>query len=270
MVFAAVASSSAPEGGSHAQAAAATCTGTLSAAHAGLKWIPQARSLLQAAVLSGDEATVRYMAEEYRARYPDSLRWQRHVGHGLWSPFPSAIQQRIAAALKSGMGGVAVQDGRREAHLDLRALRGRVGDAAYDIRCHLQNMIHPRDRLGDVAVTSDVHAVEDWDAAFVVGVNGALTAAAPDAAALALLSECRVVDPSLWKPGCKDEGRRALDVAEGDRRGFGSVLAQFVSEAFEGAPLLHDPLETTGTWSRRAPTARSPPIVLLCRGWGHR
>ena len=213
-----------------------------------------------------------------RDRYPQCLRWQHEIGHGLWARYPTGVQQQITAALRRGARGLMVEQKDKRVELDLDALEQRVDGAVQKIRCHLQSMFHyrtgptdgdcgptdggcgPTD--GGWALTSSVRDVPDWGAAFVVPVSGPAALAARDGAALALLCDLQVVDPSLWGPACKDPPRKTWGLPDGDRRQqFVDVLARWLSGTFDPSGRAGQDLFNARRRSVRGSTARRRPAA---------
>ena len=159
----------------------------------GLQRVAQATSLLEAAISSGDEATIRHVFEAYKRAYPHCLRWQYHVSHGLWNTYPSNVQQQIATAVGRGLDRVTIEFERRDVAVDLAALTAQGLDGKpHALRAHLHSMIHHRNADGEVEVTSVLGDVHDWQGAFVVPVATAAAAAAQDQETLTLLMKMEV------------------------------------------------------------------------------
>ena len=195
----------------------------------GLQRVPQAASLLQFAVESGDEPTIRYVFDVYKERHPHCLRWQHHLGHGLWRPYDAPAQQKIAQALARQSTQVTLDDGRL---LDLARGEQRDGAAAQRIRCHAQSVFQPLSADDGAAVTSAVEEVRCWDDVFVTMTSGALSTAAPDPRTLQLLATEGIVDPTLWGPPSK-HGALRLDVPPTARaQWYSDVLAAYLHAAF--------------------------------------
>ena len=74
----------------------------------GLQEVPQTVSLLQCAARSGDPAIVRHVCQLYRERFPQCLRWQHEIGHGLWFQYSNTIQRSATDGLRQGMGSITV------------------------------------------------------------------------------------------------------------------------------------------------------------------
>ena len=154
-----------------------------------LRCVPPVLSLLEAAASSGHEATVRHVLAAHKARHPAGLRWQHHLGDGLWVAYPSAVQQQIAQALARGVPRFTP----REQHesvpvtLDLEAMQQLQGAVVQPLRWHLQTVVHYSAGDDAWAVTCDTADVRDWELAFVGPTSGALATAAPDKATLSLL-----------------------------------------------------------------------------------
>ena len=208
----------------------------LSPEDVGLQWVPQAFSLLEAAVSSGHPGTIQHVVGLYKARHPASLRWQHHIGDGLWATYPTAVQQQIAQALARGVGRFVPgqQPGPAPATVDLEALQQLRGETAQPLRWHLQTMVLCSPGDGPTVVTSDIAEVRDWGMAFVGATSGGLAAAAPNPATLALLVRLGAVDPSLWAPACKEVAYRAMDgVPPAKHPMFAAVLDEFLTAALE-------------------------------------
>ena len=203
----------------------------LSGDDVGLRTVPQVASLLHFAVASGDEPTIRAVLQAYKDRHPQCLRWQYHVGHGLWHTYAPSVQRQIAHALARRLPGVALEHG---PVLDLDRLEHRAGRAAQPMRCHLQTQLQWRVEDARWRVTSAPEDVPDWEGVFVTMVSGSLALAAPDEATLVLLATEGVADPTLWRPASKHNAV-ALAVPHGCEQWFLRSLAAFVGSAFEGS-----------------------------------
>ena len=229
--------------------AAAASSPLCSAEDLQLQYVKQAVPLLQSAVASGDEPTIKYCFEAYKTRYPHCLRWQYHVGHGLWQSYPNCIQQQITQALQRRLTELEVTHEHRTIVLDLANLEHRTGAFVQSMACRLQTMFQYRVGDGEWAVSSVLDDILDWDDAFVVAVAGPMTATARDTATLAVLVQERMVDPSLWRPDCKHPAcRRWYEPKwEGSPTpdSLAEVLPVFFTEAFEiPEGLSRDVLET--------------------------
>ena len=151
----------------------------------------------------GDIPTIHYVIQAYRARAPQCLRWQYHVGDGLWCTYPNHIQRQIAAALAHGESRVFVDYKQQRLDLDLAAMCFTTPSGELQpVRSQLQSLIHVPRGSGWV-VTSNLNEVAEWEGAFVVTGPAAATAA-PNAATLAALTDEQVMDPCLWKPPAKN------------------------------------------------------------------
>ena len=199
--------------------------------------IPQALSLMQAAAISGDEPTIEFVAQAYTLRHPQCLRWQTHVGDGLWHTYPNFVQQQIAQGLRHGASHVTVQMDQEPTFLDLVELQQRrAGEEAQALRCHMQTMIQYRIGDGGWAVTTVLDEVAEWDQAFVSVAAGPIATAVWDPVTLSLLVRKRIVDPSLWMPACKNPECRGMTLPESvDEQWFGDALDEFLAPAF-GVP----------------------------------
>ena len=103
--------------------------------------VPHGASLLQAAVSSGDDATIRLAIQTYKERHPECLVWQHHIRHGLWDTFPGAAQQQIAHALARGEWTVTLtSDPGESSVLDLNALTQSSGKSVRQLRYHFQTV----------------------------------------------------------------------------------------------------------------------------------
>ena len=169
-----------------------------------LQVVPHTKSLLEAAVRSGDAATVRHIVALYREQCPQCLVWQYYIGDGMWGTYPAAVQRDVGDALAGGRRSVRVEFEKAEARLDLDALEHRRGDAVHKLRCHLATMFQFRGPDGAWAADSRIAAVPDWKGAYVLHASGQLALAARDKRTLALLVEEGAVDPALWEPPAKE------------------------------------------------------------------
>ena len=173
----------------------------LEPAAVGLRRVPHALSLLDCAAASGDGPTVRHVLEVYRQGAPQCLRWEHHVGHGLWAPYAAAAQDQIAQALARGDARVVLEGAAGAGALCFRTMRrARPDGGAAPVRARLRQQLHCDGPAGHV-VTSAVGAVA-WDSAFVVAVPQAGVGTASEET-LRLLAQEGAVDPSLWLPACK-------------------------------------------------------------------
>ena len=197
----------------------------------GLRSLAHSPSLLQAAACSGDGPTIEYVAEWYRRAYPASLRWFHHVGHGLWRPYPPAIQQHITHAQQQGAGALAVDYEGDAVRLDLHARQHHQAAARQGMRARLRTTFQYR-AGGAWAVTSDPADVGDWTEARVLFSAGAVAVAAPDRASLARLLDWGGIDPALWLPPCENARSRALPLeADWQMDEFVEVLCGVVAGA---------------------------------------
>ena len=206
----------------------------LSAEATGLRRVPQALSLLQAAAASGDAATVQCAVAAYRRRFPECTRWQYEVPPGLWDTFPGHVQQKIAQAVVRGLPGLSVDHWGGGLTLDLVNHQYRMGGVARRVRARAQTMVHYRAAgaaAGGWGVTSSLGDVPEWDEAFAVAAGLAVAAFAPDRDTLARLSEEGVVDACAWQPPCKDRACRALTGQ--DPRGVEELLEGLVAAAVD-------------------------------------
>ena len=110
----------------------------------GLRAVPHAVSLLEAAVASGDGPTVSHVIQTYKSRYGQCLAWQHHIGHGLWDEFFAAVQQAIAQALAQGQRRLAVDAKGKTLALDLDTLESSLDGTVHKMRYYLQNVIQYR------------------------------------------------------------------------------------------------------------------------------
>ena len=165
----------------------------------GLAMVPHVRGLLDEAVASGDEATIRHVIWRHKDQYPQCLTWQYRAGDGLWQDYIPAVQSEISAALAQGHATLRAQAEGVACALDLRALTHET--ASGQIRT-IRSRVWPAFVCGG-ALVSAVDAVGDWVAGCVVDFAH-LPATVQDRRVLALLHEEGLVDFSLVAPPCKD------------------------------------------------------------------
>ena len=199
----------------------------------GLKKVPHAICLMQAAARSGDTAMVRYVMQQYQAHYPQSLVWQHHIGNGLWNTYPHILQQQVGQALKAGQDHITVDYENRTVVLDLQARQHHVGGYVSSMRCQLQTMVQYPVQGSEWAVTSCPDTNLNWDEAAVLFDPGSIATSAPDRQTLAVLSEEGVIDPSLWQPASHDPEARAWESqTNAQQQLFQNVLQDFLASAF--------------------------------------
>ena len=229
----------------------------------GLQWVPQVPSLLDAAVASGEPATIRCVFQAYKARYPHCLRWQYHAGHGLWDTYPEFIQQQIAHALARSLPAVALGQGQS---LDLANLEHRAGDETRRMQCHMPTLLQYLAPDGGARVTAAPGDVPDWERAFVTLVSGSVAAAARDPATLLLLATEGMVDPTLWQPACKHKYQQLAVPEHCSPQWLSDALMAFLRPAFGFADdvALALPAEARGRRSRRG----TAPLGRQVRGQG--
>ena len=199
----------------------------LTAAEAGVFRVARVESVLEAAVASGDQDTIKLTLDFYKRHVPEAFVWQRFLGHGLWGTYPRDVQDQAHAAVARGHATIAGPNGTQ---LHLYALQERMGTAERAIRCAVQTTFLCPDGAG-WTVTSRA-GVDPAEALVLIG-SGMLAMAAPDQHTLQLLCNEAVVDPSIWSPPCKSAERRGSgpDRAEA----YKSVSRAFFAQLF-GAP----------------------------------
>ena len=222
---------------------------TVSVAAGGLRWVPHAASMLEAAALSGDADVLAHVAQAYRCRLPHCLAWQYDTGDGLWTPFPPAVQQQIRDGAARGLPAVPLRHGT----LDLVACAYRVDGAAQGVRRCLPSVVHYCVD-GKWVVTGDPKAVPEWEAAFIVCAAGAPV---PDKSTLRVLCSEGVADPTLWLPACKDAGRLQWSLSTArQHQWFEEVMDDFLSQALAVPPGLVGEARGIASAARRERGAR--------------
>ena len=228
---------------------AAPAVATLGPEDAGVIRIPHTRSVLEEAVASGDEATIRYALTAYRGRHPQALLWEHSVGDGLWVAYPGAVQRQISEALAAARATVSVaKSGGVEATVDLRAGIEDTLGTKLPIRCRLRTMFL-RWTCGEWAVTD---ALLDEAETWCLCAAGALCRAAPDDRTLQLLADQGAVDPALWAPPAAAAGQC------GGLQGPRALWYERVLEAFL-EPLFQAPVPARGRALGCIARARPPP-----------
>ena len=179
--------------------------------------LPHAVSALEEAAASGDLRTLQCAAEAYKARHPAACVWQHCAGRGLWQDHAPAPQAAIRDAAAHGRDRVEAAGDSDAVALDLRRRRqSGAGGASARVRCRLRPLFGARDpsAAGSGAgpewrVKADPAQLPPGAPCVVLLAPGTLAAAPRDAAALALLLEEGLTDPSHWAPPAKAPERLA-------------------------------------------------------------
>ena len=218
-----------------------------------LRRIPHAVSVLESALPSSDTATVEYLVAAYKERYAQEATWEYEIAPGLWHAYPPDFQKEICTARSAGRRVVRLKAPGFAAAVHLHSLKHEAGDLRLNVRCRLGPLLQHRKGGGQWAVTCDPSTIDPDSSVYVILGFGSTAAVTCSAEHLTLLVTEALVDPTLWKPPCKNpKSRNSIRNSCGQH--FASELEQFTETALgpacreavgrDGGPIAR-PVDTT-------------------------